>query len=126
MKQWNQQRWHQVRRWLLRSDWGAATAEFAVVLPALILMIAVLLYTARACVVHMECQEAAANVVRTLIVDPDQSVYAAAGDHVQVSVQFNDDQLEVNTTCKIVRDPMGILPGSVHGHAVGVKQYAYE
>ena len=111
-------------RWLRAHDEGAATAEFAVVLPAVVVMVALLLYTARACVVQLECQDAAAAVARQLVVlDGDAaSARASAGAGVHVAVASEANRYVVTTTCRVVSDPLHVIPGSVHGKAVGVKQ----
>ncbi len=110
-------------RWFRAHDEGAATAEFAVVLPAVVVMLALLLYTARACVVQLECQDAAAAVARQLVVlDGDVAARASAGAGVHVAVAGEANQYVVTTTCRVVSDPLHVIPGSVRGNAVGVKQ----
>ena len=51
------------RGWRLAADEGAVTAEFAVVLPAVILVAVVLIALARTVTVSMSCQDAAAVAV---------------------------------------------------------------
>lgn len=55
-------------RHLQRDDEGTATAEFAVVLPVIVVLAALLLYLGRASVVSVGCQDAAANAARALMV----------------------------------------------------------
>lgn len=110
--------------WFRTHDEGAATAEFAVVLPAVVVMLALLLYTARACVVQLECQDAAAAVARQLVVlDGDvATARTSAGAGVHVAVAGEANRYVVTTTCRVVSDPLHVIPGSVRGNAVGVKQ----
>lgn len=107
--------------WFRTHDEGAATAEFAVVLPAVVVMLALLLYTARACVVQLECQDAAAAVARQLVVlDGDvATARASAGAGVHVAVAGEANRYVVTTTCRVVSDPLHVIPGSVRGNAVG-------
>ncbi len=94
------------------------------VLPAVVVMLALLLYTARACVVQLECQDAAAAVARQLVVlDGDvAAARASAGAGVHVAVAGEANRYVVTTTCRVVSDPLHVIPGSVRGNAVGVKQ----
>lgn len=75
--------WGRLRAWT-RDDDGAATAEFAVVLPVV--------------------------------------VVAAAPAGVQVTVAESGGHITVTTTCHVLADPLGVLPTTVHGRAVVVKQ----
>ncbi|UBY94305.1 pilus assembly protein [Bifidobacterium pseudolongum] len=110
-------------RWLRAHDEGAATAEFAVVLPAVVVMVALLLYTARACVVQLECQDAAAVARQLVVLDGDvAAARASAGAGVHVAVAGEANRYVVTTTCRVVSDPLHVIPGSVHGNAVGMKQ----
>lgn len=61
------------RGWRLAADEGAVTAEFAVVLPAVILVAVVLIALARTVTVSMSCQDAAAVAVREIVVAGDES-----------------------------------------------------
>nr|WP_242505387.1 hypothetical protein [Bifidobacterium pseudolongum] len=85
-------------------------------------MLALLLYTARACVVQLECQDAAAAVARQLVVlDGDvAAARASAGAGVHVAVAGEANRYVVTTTCRVVSDPLHVIPGSVRGNAVGV------
>lgn len=107
-------------------DEGAATAEFAVVLPVVVVMTALLLATARACIVQLECQDTAADVARALAVrGAEGSAVTGArpfGDGVRVSVVEHDDRYEVTATCPVAADAMRVLPVRVTGGATALKQ----
>lgn len=111
--------WKRLRAWMRGDDDGAATAEFAVVLPVVVVTAALLLYLARASVTQISCQDAAADVARATLVS-DVGVAAPAG--VQVAVADGGDRITVTTTCRVLADPLGVLPATVHGRAVVVKQ----
>ncbi|WP_236023754.1 TadE family type IV pilus minor pilin [Bifidobacterium miconis] len=107
------------------ADEGAATAEFAVVLPAVVAVALLLMCLARTVVVSMDCQDAAAAAARELVVagddaDPYGMARAVAGDDVSVSVARNGDLATVTVQCPVVPDPIGVLPTNVTGKATGV------
>ncbi|NEG90036.1 TadE family type IV pilus minor pilin [Bifidobacterium aerophilum] len=117
---------------LRRADRGAATAEFAVVLPAVVAVAALLFGLSRAVIVTMGCQDAAAAVARELIVagkdggfDAQATARAVAGDGVAVAVSYGDGgsggtTVTVVAQCPVVPDPLGVLPTRVTGRATGV------
>lgn len=107
------------------ADEGAATAEFAVVLPAVVAVAALLLCLSRAVVVSMDCQDAASAAVRELIVagddaDPQSVARAVAGSGAMASVRRASDQVTVVVQCPVVPDPLGVLPTRVSAAATGV------
>lgn len=110
--------WKRLRAWM-RGDDGAATAEFAVVLPVVVAAAALLLYLARASITQISCQDAAADAARAALVR-DDDVSAPAG--VQLTVSDGGDRITVTTTCRVLADPLGVLPTTVHGRAVVMKQ----
>ena len=95
------------------ADSGAATAEFAVVLPA----------------VSMRCQDAASAVVRELVTregglsGAGMSVNAVAsgiaGEGAVVSVADDGHSIRVTAQCPVLPDPFGVLPVKVTGSATG-------
>lgn len=107
------------------TDEGAATAEFAVVLPAVMVMAILLLYLARAVIVSMSCQDAAATIARELVVNGDADAGALAqriaGNGARASVAEQSDQVNVIVHCPVIPDPLGILPEMVTGKATGVR-----
>lgn len=112
----------------MRLDAGAVTAEFAVVLPAVILVATVLMGLARTVVVAMACQDAAAVAVREIVVagdgaDPIGAAMAVAGSEISVDVGAeNDEIVTVTVSCPVIPDPMGVLPTRVSAVAAGIVQ----
>ena len=101
-----------LRQWWKRhtddADEGAATAEFAVVLPC----------------VSMNCQVAAAAGARAFAVDDTggeskarTAVMAAAGGSATVRFERGADFVTVTVQCPVVPDPTGVLPTRVTGKA---------
>ena len=90
-------------------DEGAATAEFAVVLPVIVMLAALMLYLGRASVVSVGCQDAAANAARALMVQGSGSgsqamAQAAAGDGARIEVRPAGIGFEVIAHCAVVAD----------------------
>lgn len=108
------------------ADRGAATAEFAVVLPAVVAVAVLLLCLSRAVIVSMDCQDAAAAAARELViagkgtVDSAAMARAVAGDGATASVTYDGELVTVVTQCPVVPDPLGVLPTRVTGTASGV------
>lgn len=109
-----------------RFDDGAVTAEFASVLPA-VLMIAILLFAlARGVMVSMTCQDAASAAARSAVsagggeAGAKAAARTVAGRDVDLDIDYDGDTVTVVTHCPVVPDPMGVLPTSVTGKAVGV------
>ena len=115
-------------RLALGSERGAVTAEFAIVLPAVVAVIAMILVLARFTVVSMACQDAAAVVVRELVIDDGAAddgsaasiAQRVAGDSTEVSLSYESGAVVVETHCPVVSDPMGVLPRQAVGRASGV------
>lgn len=112
---------------LRRGDRATVTAEFAVILPAVVVMSALLFSSARAVVVGMECQDAARAVAREMVVagspggDPHAVASTVAGPGVSVEVSVDEDVVRVATSCPVMPGPLDLLPVAVTGHAVGVR-----
>lgn len=109
-----------------KSDPGTVTAEFAIILPVIVVIIALLLYAARMSAVSIACQDAAATVARALVVGDDTvdaaaMVRAAVGGHANVVVQESATAFTVTTSCPVLADPWHVLPAAVDGNATGVK-----
>ncbi|WP_206430743.1 TadE family type IV pilus minor pilin [Bifidobacterium goeldii] len=101
------------------------TAEFATVLPVVALIAVILLGLTRTVVVSMNCQDAAAAAARELVVardeaNPQATARAIAGDAAVVSVNRHDSTVQVQVTCPVLPDPLGVLPTTVTGSATGV------
>lgn len=116
-----------ISRWWRRhvddADEGAATAEFAVVLPCVAMVAILVLCLGRASLVSMNCQDAAADAARIMSVDSDGDVRAravvrsVAGNGAGVSFTVNADRVTVVVRCPILSDPTGVLPAYVVGKA---------
>ncbi|MDF7664533.1 TadE family type IV pilus minor pilin [Bifidobacterium sp. ESL0745] len=110
-----------------RSDEGAVTAEFAVVLPAVMAMAVLLMMLARAVTVEMNCQDAASAAARVAVVSHSDAearlaAHKAAGGDANVSISRGLKQVKVTVSCRVVPDPMHVLPMAVMGKATGVVQ----
>ncbi|WEV46410.1 pilus assembly protein [Bifidobacterium sp. ESL0690] len=109
------------------SDEGAVTAEFAVVLPAVMVMAVLLMMLARAVTVEMNCQDAASAAARVAVVSNSDTearlaAHDAAGGDANVSISRGFKQVKVTVSCRVVPDPMHVLPMAVVGKATGVVQ----
>ncbi|WP_348519602.1 TadE family protein [Bifidobacterium sp. ESL0728] len=111
----------------IRADEGAVTAEFAVVLPAVMAMAVLLMMLARAVTVEMNCQDAASAAARVAVVSTSDTearlaAHDAAGGDASVSISRGFKQVKVTVSCRVVPDPMHVLPMAVVGKATGVTQ----
>ncbi|WP_439097337.1 TadE/TadG family type IV pilus assembly protein [Bifidobacterium callitrichos] len=113
--------------WMSRSDAGAVTAEFASVLPSVMVMIVLLAALARGVVVSMTCQDAASAAARAVVssggdADSEAAAQAVVGKGVDVDIDVDAEAgtVTVITRCPVVPDPMGVLPSLASGKAVGV------
>lgn len=109
------------------SDEGAITAEFAVVLPAVMVMAVLLMMLARTVTVEMSCQDAASAAARVAVVSGSDTAARsaaedAAGEKVDVSIKRRFKQVNVVVSCRVVPDPLHVLPMAVVGKATGVVQ----
>lgn len=117
--------------WNARADSGTVTAEFAVILPAFIVMAALLLAMAQVARVGMGCQDAARAVAREVVLarsdaDPTALARRVAGRGVQVDVEEGGGQVRVKVACPVLKGPFGILPPRVFGQAVAVLEESGE
>ena len=112
-----------LRQWWKRhtddADEGAATAEFAVVLPCVAAVAILVLCLGRASVVSMNCQDAAAAGARAFAVDDTggESKARTAGMAATVRFERGADFVTVTVQCPVVPDPTGVLPTRVTGKA---------
>ena len=118
-------RWRRLQDWFSQSDTGAVTAEFASVLPAVLIMAVLLAALGRGVMVSVNCQDAASAAARTAIsTGDDDAVKAAAqsvaGQDAEVDIDVDGGTVTVVTRCPVIPDPMGVLPSLVKGEAVGV------
>lgn len=110
-----------------RADEGAVTAEFAVILPSVVAIAALILALSRAVIVSMDCQDAAAAAARELVVsgdgaDPDAVARAVAGDGATAQVTRDESSVTVIVQCPVLPGSLGIVPAKVRGEATGVAQ----
>lgn len=113
--------------WWRRNDRGAVTAEFATVLPAVMVIALVLMGLGRAVAVSMSCQDAASAVARELIVrgadaDPTQIARSVAGDGASASIDHAAGLVHVTVSCPVIPGPGNVIPAEVRGTAVGIDQ----
>lgn len=117
-------RWRSPAWWA--SDSGAVTAEFAIVLPAVMLIVLMLLTSARAATIALSCQDAARVTARTLTVEGDHGqaqtvAQSAMRSAVSVSVRKQDASIAVSTQCPVLPSVLSDLPFNVEGYAVALK-----
>lgn len=110
-----------------RSDAGAITAEFAVILPAIMVLVLVLLTSARASMIALSCQDAARVTARTLAMEDDTSQAQSIAQRaiqtvVTVRVQQTDTTVTVHTQCPVLPRPLSTMPFHVEGYAVATRE----
>jgi Flp pilus assembly protein TadG len=107
-------------------DQGAVAAEFAVVLPAVIVMAVVLMSLARAVTVSMDCQDTAASIARELVVTDGEAdasaLVQAMGVGASVSVARGGGTYAVSVQCPVLPDPFGVLPTRIRATSTGIVQ----
>lgn len=116
-----------------RSDRGTVTAEFAVMLPAVIVVAMLILVLTRLAAVQIGCQDAArdaARVAQTLstahgVRGQDARIVSAArqhaGTYASVSISEDAQAVRIDVTCPAGPGPLHIFPASLYGHAYAVK-----
>jgi Flp pilus assembly protein TadG len=121
-----------IGRWRLarfppEGDEGSATAEFAVVLPSVIVIAGLLLTLARVVTISMDCQSAAAAAARELVIADDESAARlaasdVAGGDVSVSISQGARSVDVTVECPVLPGPMNLTPVRVSGEATAIRQ----
>ncbi|MCI1832695.1 MAG: pilus assembly protein [Bifidobacterium sp.] len=120
-------------------DRGAVTAEFALILPSVVMMAVLLLCLVRGATASMGCQDAASAAARQVVAlessirsgggyapgaDPEavagKTAHAIAGEGATVSTHVDAGRIEVTVQCPVLPDSFGFLPVNVHGSAVGI------
>lgn len=99
-------------------DFGAVTAEFAVVLPCAILLVLVLLGVGRAVVCTMNCHDAASQVAYYMVTHHDDKAVASivqkvAGPGASVQVSRGGNMANIVVKCPLIPDPLHILPAMI-------------
>lgn len=104
---------------------GSATAEFAVVLPVVMVLAVLVLALARTSMAAMTCQDAANQAARATAADTQSNagdiVARLAGGDASLTLTQGDGMVEVVVTCPVLPGPLGVLPAHVQGRAYGVK-----
>lgn len=117
--------WHRACAAVRRRDRGAVSAEFAIVLPAVMAMAVLLLAVTRAGMVAVDCQEAARTAARSIVVDgvqADLSGALAVAPGATVSLADQNGIVRISVRCPVLPGPLDVLPATVEGTAVAVRQ----
>lgn len=90
-------------------------------------MAVLLMMLARAVTVEMNCQDAASAAARVAVVSGSDlearaAAQDAAGGDANVSISHGLKRVNVVVSCRVVPDPMHVLPMAVVGKATGVVQ----
>lgn len=106
------------------ADRGSVTAEFAMVLPAVMALAMMLLALVSAVVTRIDCQDAASAAAREMLISGDakrseQVARTAGGEDTEVGIRRDDTYVVVSTKCPILPDVLGVLPLYVSGRAAG-------
>ncbi|AXK46032.1 TadE family type IV pilus minor pilin [Brachybacterium saurashtrense] len=104
------------RRSPLRDDRGSATAETAIVLPVVVVMVAILLLAGTGLSVQLRLESAARGAVRELARGEDEAAARAvarrtAGEEVQVEISADGAWVRVRTR-RTLHAPDGPLAGA--------------
>lgn len=119
------------QRWLARMppecERGAATAEFAIILPSVIAIAGLLLALGRVVTVSMDCQSAAAAAAREFVVSDDESAARriagqVADGAVRMTLSQSAETVKATVECPVLPGPMDLTPVRVTGQAVASKQ----
>ena len=107
------------------SDSGTVTAEFAIVLPAVMALAILLLALTQTVRTSMTCQEAANVAAREVVVhqgggDPGTIAARVAGGSSVLSLDRSGRQVRVSLSCPLVSTPLGVLPPRIQGRAVAI------
>lgn len=115
-----------------RADTGSVTAEFAVVLPAVMVVALVLLSLGRAVLVGVECQDGARAAARELAVSQEvdgrartrarSAAAKVAGAAASVALAPADGMVRVTLTCPLLPGPLRLIPANVTGEAAAMLQ----
>lgn len=110
------------------------TAEFAIVIPAVIVVAMLILSLTSLVVSRVQCQDAAREGARTaqtlqssgtLSTQGRQSITAAAkrhsGPYGEVSISESAQTVRVEVACPIGQGPLHVFPEKVHANAYAVK-----
>lgn len=107
------------------SDSGMVTAEFAVVLPAVMALAILLLALTQTVRIGMICQDTANAAAREVVIhqgkgDPTGLVSRMAGGSSELALERSGRQVQVTLSCPVVSTPLGALPPHIQGRAVAI------
>lgn len=118
--------------WLRRpSDPGSVTAEFAVVLPAVMVVALIVMGLGRSVMVGIQCQDSARAAAREIAVSQQfdaqvhqRALSAATKVSAESSVSLSEvnETVVVTVTCPLMPGPLGVFPAQVRGNAVAMLQ----
>jgi Cu/Zn superoxide dismutase len=113
------------------ADSGSVTAEFAMVLPAVMALAMTLLALTSAVTARIDCQDAASAAAREMLTSGDaqrseQVARVAGGNGTEVWIRREDTYIVVTTQCPILPDVLRALPLHVNGKAAGTLAAAAE
>lgn len=99
-------------------DSGAATAEFAIILPTVAILAIVLIFVGKSVVNTMNCNDAAGQVAYYIASTHDSKeaqniVHKVSGKNSSVKVEYVGNMANIVVSCPVVPDPLKILPMQV-------------
>lgn len=99
-------------------DSGAVTAEFAIILPTVVILAIVLIFVGKSVVNTMNCNDAAGQVAYYIASTHDSKeaqniVHKVSGKNSSVKVEYVGNMANIVVSCPVVPDPLKILPMQV-------------
>ena len=99
-------------------DFGAVTAEFAIILPAVVILTVVLIFVGKSVVNTMNCNDAAGQVAYYVASTHDSKeaqniVHKVSGKNSSVKVEYVGNMANIVVSCPVVPDPLKVLPLSI-------------
>lgn len=103
---------------LLVADRAAVTAEFSVVLPAVVVVTLVVFGVGRTVIKNMQCNDAATQVAYQLLTHQkstsvERIVSQVAGSDATVTVSRQSNRAQIVVQCPIMPDPLHVIPAKV-------------
>ena len=100
------------------NDSGAVSAEFAIILPAVVILALVLIFVGKSVVNTMNCNDAAGEVAYYIASTHDSKeakniVHKISGKNSSVKVEYVGNMANIVVSCPVVPDPLKVLPVSV-------------
>lgn len=110
---------------LRQADSGGVTAEFAVLLPAVMVLAVFLLALTQTVRISLVCQDLANAVAREVVLnqgegDPGRVLNRMGSDHADLTIKRSGGQSYITVSCPVVSTPLGLLPLQVQGRAVAI------